>query len=75
MSDNQRPAAGQGAAEAGELTGPPEGGAGVALGAGGLAELTGVLLLCHDYKSGREGSSPAIGEHPEKSPMFLGTHP
>ena len=24
----------------------------VALGAGGLAELTGVLLLCHDNKSG-----------------------
>ena len=68
-------AARQRAAEAGELAGAPGGGAGIALGSVGLTELTGVLLLCHVHKSGREGSLPAIGEPPEKSRMFLGAHP
>ena len=68
-------AARQRAAEAGELAGAPGGGAGIALGSVGLTELTGVLLLCHVHKSGREGSLSTIGEPPEKSRMFLGAHP
>jgi len=64
----------QGGAEAGELTRPAGGGA-LTLGAGGLTELTGVLLLRHGNKSGRQDLPPAIGEPPEKSPMFLKARP
>ena len=66
--------AGQGVTETEELARPTGGGA-RALGAGGLAELTGVLLLRHGNKSGCWGLPSAIGEHPEKSPMLIGTHP
>ena len=67
-------AAGQGVAETEELARPTGGGART-LGAGGLAELTGVLLLRHGKQSGRGGPPPTIGEHPETSPMLIGNDP
>ena len=45
------------------------------LGTGGVTELTGVLLLRHDNKSGCWGLPSAIREHPETSPMLIGTRP